>query len=143
MTPAEIIKQQAAAVTGFNKLTAAEHLEAAAKLLREEAGQPKELTGIAYIKACKEKARAKGAAAFTAMGKFKQDQINNALADGGWVHVQTFAADDTQHYCRKGVQGSKLIISNGKFRVMAADTIICDWRDTKHLQAWVDSQKKK
>lgn len=143
MTPEEIIRKQAAAVTGFNKLKAAEHLEAAAKLLREEAGGKQGLTGIAFIKASKEAARRKGAAVFSAMGKEKQDQFNKALADGGWKHTATFESNGVQYYAKPGVPGSKLVILKGQFREYAGDTMLCDWTDTKHLQSWVDKKKKK
>lgn len=142
MTPAEIIKKQISATTGFDKLSAAEHLEAAAKLLRKEAGQEK-TNPVAELRAWKEKARAKGAAVFSAMGKAKQDEVNKALADNGWKHQQTFAANGMQHFIKPNVAGTKLVIHNGKFKLFAADMVICDWTDTKYMKAFFDNQKKK
>jgi hypothetical protein len=141
MTPAEIIKQQAEKITGFDKLSAAEHLEAAAKLLRGEAA--KRNNPVAELRAWKEQARAKGAGVFAAIAKDRQDKVNNALADGGWSHLVTFEANGMQHFVKPNVQGTKLVIMNGKFKVFAADTVICDWTETKYLQSWVDKQKKK
>jgi hypothetical protein len=140
MTPQEIIKKQAEAVTGFNKLSAAEHLEAAAKLLRQEAKQEKH--PIQEFREWKERARSKGAAAFNAMGKAKQDAVNNALTGAGWKHTATFDNNGAQYYAKPGVPGTKLVIVNGKFREYAGDTTLCDWTDTKYLQAWVDKKKK-
>lgn len=140
MTPQELIKKQAEAVTGFNKLTAAEHLEAAAKLLRQEAGQEK--SGMQEFREWKQRARAKGAAAFNAMGKAKQDAFNKAIADGGWKHTATFDNNGAQYYAKPGVPGTKLLVMNGKFREYAGDTMLCDWTDTKYLQSWFDKKKK-
>lgn len=142
MTPAEIIRAQAEKVTGFNKLTMADHYEAIAKMLREEAGQEKK-SGMAEFREWKEKARAKGAAVFNAMGKEKQDKFNKALADGGWKHTATFAEHGIEQYAKPQVPGTRLLVKNGKFREYAGDTMLCDWTDTKHLQSWVDSKKKK
>jgi hypothetical protein len=142
MTPAEIIKQQAAAVTGFNKLSAAEHLEAAAKLLREEAG-PKEVVGIAALKAAKFAARSKGQSVVKAYGQFKQDQVTNALADGGWKLTQKFEAQGMEYYHIPNKPGHTLVIKKDKFQVYVGGEVTLGWSDTKNLQAWVDSKKKK
>jgi hypothetical protein len=143
MTPAEIIKQQAAAVTGFNKLTAAEHLEAAAKLLREEAGQSKEIVGIAALRAAKLAGRQRGAAMFNAIGKAKQDAFNAALADGGWKLMQKFDAQGMEYYHIPNKPGHTLVIKKDKFQVYVGGEVTLAWSDTKNLQAWVDSKKKK
>lgn len=142
MTPEEIIRKQAAAVTGFNKLKAAEHLEAAAKLLREEAGQ-KEVTGIAFISARKEAGRKRAAGIFNAIGKAKQDAFNKAIADGGWKHTATFDNNGSQYYSKPNVPGAKLVVQNGKFRAYAADTALCNWTDIKYFPEWIEKQKKK
>lgn len=142
MTPAELIKAQAEKVTGFDKLTMADHYEAIAKMLRKEAGEVKS-NPVAELRAWKEKAREKGAAAFSAMGKMKQDQFNKALEDGGWKHTATFAEHGIEQYAKPKVPGTRLLVKNGKFREYAGDTMLCDWTDTKYLQSWVDSKKKK
>lgn len=143
MTPAEIYKQKAEAVTGQDKLTMADHYEAIAKMLRKEAGEVKQESFAAFIRKKKEAGRAKGAAVFNAMGKDKQEQVKKALEDGGWKHTATFDANGSQYYAKPGVPGTKLLIMNGKFREYAGDTMLCDWTDTKFLQSWVDSKKKK
>jgi hypothetical protein len=142
MTPEEIIRKQAAAVTGFNKLKAAEHLEAAAKLLREEAGQ-KEVTGIAFINARKEEGRKRAAGIFNAMGKAKQDAFNKAITDGGFKLRQKFDAEGIEHYYMPHNPGRTLTIKKGEFRVSDCGSPVTGWTDTKHLQAWVEKQKKK
>lgn len=143
MTPEEIYKKKAEAVTGHDKMTMADHYEAIAKMLRKEAGQEKQSNPVAELRAWKEKARARGAAVFNAIGKEKQDQFNKALADGGWKHTATFAEHGIEQYAKPQVPGTRLLVKNGKFREYAGDTMLCDWTDTKYLQSWVDSKKKK
>jgi hypothetical protein len=143
MTPEEIYKKKAEAVTKADKLSAADHLEAAAKLLRAEAGQSKELVGIAAIKAAKLAGRQRGAAMFSAIGKAKQDAFNAALADGGWKLQQKFESVGMEHYIIPSNPAYKMVVSKGKFRVYVGGEVTKDWTDTKHLQDWVDSKKKK
>lgn len=143
MTPEEIIRKQAEAVTGFDKMKAADHLEAAAKLLRKEAKEAGAKQSMAEFKADKERRRSRVDRMAAALTKHHNEKFQKALEAGGWKHQSTFAETGIQYYIRPGVAGSKLVVHNGKFRVYAADTLIQDWTDTKFLQTFVDSQKKK
>lgn len=138
----DILKRQAAAVTGSDKLKAAEHLEAAAKLLRQEAGQTQKVS-FAIIKKANIDAREKRLAAFgDANIKRHQEKIDTALANGGFKHVQTFSETGEQVYCIPGKNGLRLSIKKGKFSVVAGGELICEPLPTDYLPAWVEKYKK-
>ncbi len=143
MKPDEIIRKQAEAVTGFDKMTLADHMEAAAKLLRAEAKEDGAKKAMAEFKAIVQRKKAGPERYAAAMSKDRMEQFNKALEDGGWKMQSIFAETGDQYYVRPGIAGSKLVVHNGKFRVYAADNIIQDWTETKFLQNFVDSQKKK
>lgn len=138
MNPADIIKKQAEAVTGFNKLTAAEHLEAAAKLLRQEAAQEKNpVKGMmAEIKKKKESRIERIGAA---MKTVKKQQVEQAFAGSDWVKFKE--NEEKAVYCRKGKQGMYINIVGDQFSVTSGD-VTGSLMSVSMLAGFVVAEKK-
>jgi hypothetical protein len=136
MTPAEIIKKQAEAVTGFNKLTAAEHLEAAAKLLRGESGQEKKESFAAFIRERKNKGINKAIAGFRGL---RNQQIEQAFAGSDWVKVKE--NNGVKTYCRKGMAHLYINVKGSEFCVTEGEKTGA-FTSVSSLGAFVEAEKK-
>lgn len=141
MTPAEIIKKQAEAVTGFSKLSAAEHLEAAAKILRGESAEDAKANSIKAVFAEIKQKKAKGLQRMTAgFNAMKQGQINDAFAGSDWVLMKE-SPEGVKTYCRKGRGHLYINIRGDQFSVTEGETT-GRYSLVSNLAAFVAHEKK-
>lgn len=122
MTPQEIYKKKAEAVTGHDKMTMADHYEAIAKMLRGEAAEDAKANSIkavfAEIKQKKAKSAERMVAGFNAM---KKAQINDAFAGSDWVLMKE-SPEGVKTYCRKGRGHLYINIRGDQFSVTEGET---------------------
>lgn len=141
MTPAEIIRKQAEAVTGFSKLSAAEHLEAAAKLLRGEAAEDAKKQGVKEFFAEAKQKKARGLERMTAgFNAMKQGQIKDAFAGSDWVLMKE-SPEGVKTYCRKGRGHLYINIRGDQFSVTKGETT-GQYTLVSNLAAFVANEKK-
>jgi hypothetical protein len=140
MTPQEIIRQQAEAVTGFSKLSAAEHLEAAAALLRKEATQDQKQVVKQAFAAAKEPAK-RGRERFIAGFRgMREGQVKSAFAGSDWVKMKE--GDGVATYCRKGMGHLYINVKGDEFSVTEGETT-GQYALVSNLAAFISEEKKK
>lgn len=141
MTPAELIRAQAEKVTGFSKLSAAEHLEAAAKLLRGESAEDAKAHSIKAVFADLKKKKAKGLQRMTeGFNAMKKAQIEDAFAGSDWV-VMKESPEGVKTYCRKGRGHLYINIKGDQFSVTEGETT-GRYSLVSNLAAFVAHEKK-
>lgn len=110
----EILAAQAKAVrAGQDKISAADHLEAAAKLLRAEAGKPGNF--IADIREAK-KNRLEKFSQNVIAGEAKE--LDENMRVNGWLLGQTIEKTGVRIYGRKDMPDYKVQVKNGTFSIL-------------------------
>jgi hypothetical protein len=140
MTPAEIIKQRAEAVTGFDKMTMADHHEAIAKMLRKEAAQDQKQAAKQAFAAAKEPAK-RGRERFIAGFRgMREGQVKSAFAGSDWVKMKE--GDGVATYCRKGMGHLYINVKGDEFSVTEGETT-GQYALVSNLAAFISEEKKK
>lgn len=140
MTREEIINSKISSATGFDKLTAAEHLEAAAKLLRQGAKQDQlQSVNEAFAELKNKKVRSLQKYG-EGIRKMKLQQIEQAFAGSDWVLFKE--ANGVKTYCRKGKGHLYINIKGDEYSVTEGEKI-GRYDSVRSLGAFVANEKKK
>jgi hypothetical protein len=137
-TVTEILAAQAKAVkNGKDKLSVADHLEAAAKLIRMEAATPKRGN---FIQELRDKKQAR-------IEKFQQSVqasfIKNLDADlkrGGWMLGRTEKETGIRHYGDPARPGCRMEVKGNKFSVFFHEEIKVDRQPVSFLDSFLKKQ---
>lgn len=140
MTREEIINSKISSATGFDKLTAAEHLEAAAKLLRQGAQQDQlQSVNEAFAELKNKKVRSLQKYG-EGIRKMKLQQIEQAFAGSDWVFLKEHNGVKT--YCRKGKGHLYINIKGDEYSVTAGEKT-GSYGSVQSLGAFIANEKKK
>jgi hypothetical protein len=134
MTISELISRQAASVkNGSNAIQAAEHLEAAAKLLRAESNKPVKLDFKAVVK----QKQSRLDKFSTAMKEGKEKDLNRILNAQGWTEVSRDVKTGVTGYSKKAKPGYKLEIFGNRFSVKNGIDTVIDKMDINFIETYL------
>jgi hypothetical protein len=137
-TVTEILAAQAKAVReGRDKLTVADHLEAAAKLIRMEAAAPKKTN---FVQDLRDKRKNQAEKFSKDVAAARTRDLDDRLKRGGWLLGQTETATGIRHYGDPKRPGLRMKIQGGKFSIHYHNELKIDKQELNYLDTFLKKQ---
>jgi len=136
----DFFERAAAAKLSMDKLSAAQHLEAAAALLRKEAGKP---VAHNFRKEAMAKKESRLDKIFAAMASTRNEKIDQVLAPAGWKLSSVKSPDGSDVYYNTSKQGYQIYIKENKFSARIGNEIVQPKTELASLGEYIQRLNKK